>query len=121
MLHLRLLGFLFLALAIVALVVPLMPATPLLILAAACFARSSEKWHQRLLNNPTFGPMIRHWEEHRCITWRVKLVALLSMLALGSISVFVAIQHPGIKLFGLLMIALGCLALMRIPTCGPKQ
>jgi uncharacterized membrane protein YbaN (DUF454 family) len=39
-------------------VLPLLPATPFVLLAAACFARSSEKWHRWLLASATFGPMI---------------------------------------------------------------
>ncbi len=111
------LGFFFLALALAGVFLPLLPTTPFVLVAAACFARSSEKWHQWLLGNRSFGPMIRRWEEQRCISRRVKAIALASMLGVGGFSVFHAIQSPGLRIVGLVFIALGSLVVLRIPTC----
>ena len=88
-------GFLFLALAVIGIFLPLLPTTPFLLVAAACFARSSEKWHAWLLRNATFGPLIRNWEINRCITRRVKAIAILSMLAVGGFSIFLGSKGGG--------------------------
>ena len=79
----RLIGFGFLSLGIVGVFLPLLPTTPFILVATACFARSSERWHRWILANPTFGPMVRNWEENRCVSRRVKLIAYLSMAIVG--------------------------------------
>ena len=66
----RLLGFLFLGLALLGVFLPLLPTTPFVLVAAACFAQSSERMHRWILTNRTFGPMVRDWEEKRCVSCR---------------------------------------------------
>ena len=70
---------------------PLLPATPFLLLAATCFARSSEKFHRWLLEHRAFGPLVREWREHRSIPYRTKMWAIaLMIISLGvSIAFFV--------------------------------
>lgn len=113
----RLLGILFLALGAVGIFLPLLPTTPLVLLATACFARSSERWHRWVLANPTFGPMVRNWEERRCITRRVKLIAYLSMAAVGGSSIALAVEPAWAKALGGLLIAVGLVTVHRLPTC----
>jgi uncharacterized membrane protein YbaN (DUF454 family) len=85
------LGTLFVALGVIGLVVPVLPTTPFLLLAAACYARGSQRCYDRLLANPTFGPLIREWREHRSIPWRTKIsaIALMSVTLAASIVFFV--------------------------------
>lgn len=113
----RLLGFAFLGLGILGVVLPLLPATPFILLAAACFARSSQKWHDWLMANNTFGPMVRNWEQSRCISRRVKLIALLSMILVGGFSVFYAVESPSMKVAGGIFIFIGFLTVLLIKTC----
>ncbi len=113
----KFLGFLFVALGTLGIFLPLLPTTVFLLLAAACFARSSEKWHQWLLTNATFGPIIRHWDEQRCITLKVKCVAIFSMLALGGSSLYFAIEAPWMRVMGGLLILTGLLVILRLNTC----
>lgn len=75
-------GWLFVGLGVVGIVLPLLPTTPFLLLAALCFSRGSEKIHGWLLNHPTLGPPIHDWQSNRAISRRSKVVATLSMLAL---------------------------------------
>lgn len=77
-------GLLCLALGAVGIFVPLLPTTPFLLLAAACFSRSSRRLHSWLLNNRVFGPILRDWEEHGAIARKIKVVATVLMLALIS-------------------------------------
>jgi uncharacterized protein len=76
-------------LGILGLFLPLLPTTPFLLLAAACYARASERFYNWLLNNRTFGPTIREWRRYRSIPYRTKLTAIALMsLTLGSSIVF---------------------------------
>ena len=68
---------------------PVLPTTPLVLLAAACFARSYRPLHEWLLAHRQFGPMIHEWHVHRSIPYRAKITAIVMMLAtLGSSIVF---------------------------------
>ena len=55
---------------------PLLPTTPFLLLAAACFIRSSERLYEWLIHHRWFGSYIRNYREHRAVTLRAKVVAL---------------------------------------------
>ena len=61
------LGLLLTALATVGAFLPVLPATPFLLLAAACFARSSPAFHRRLLANRLFGHYIAQWQRDRTV------------------------------------------------------
>ncbi|MFD1198157.1 YbaN family protein [Brucella gallinifaecis] len=73
------LGFLMVALGIIGAILPVMPTTIFIILAAWFFARSSPKFEARLLADPRFGPMIIKWRERGAIPPRAKLFACLGM------------------------------------------
>lgn len=78
-------GIVALILAVLGAVLPVLPTTPFILLAAACFARSSERFHDRLLANRFAGPLIREWREHHSIPRRVKRwVYLLMAMSFGS-------------------------------------
>ena len=116
----RALGLLFLGLGIVGVFLPLLPATPFVLLAAACFARSSEKWHRWILANNTFGPMIRNWEQNRCISLRVKAIAIASMVFVGGYSIFFAVESNALKIAGAVFVTLGLITVIMIKTCKDK-
>lgn len=85
-------GVLSVGLALVGIVLPLLPTVPFLLLAAFCFARSSERLREWLLDHPTLGPPIHAWQERRSISRRAKWAASLSILATLGISVLLEIQ-----------------------------
>ena len=80
-------GILALALGAIGVVLPLLPTVPFLLLAAACFAKSSDRLHHWLLNHRTFGPPIEAWRESGAISRRAKVAASASMLAAFAISI----------------------------------
>jgi uncharacterized membrane protein YbaN (DUF454 family) len=98
-------GALSVVLGLVGIVVPVLPTTPFLLVAAACFARASPSLYRRLVASPTFGPLIVEWRRHRSIPWRAKLTAItLLAVSLGaSIVLFVrpAWLQALVALFGL--------------------
>ncbi|MEK6247130.1 MAG: YbaN family protein [Planctomycetales bacterium] len=117
----RLLGFLFVGIAALGVILPLLPTTPFVLLAAACFARSSEKWHRWMLANDTFGPMIRNWEKNRCISCRVKLIAIASMVFVGGYSISYAVESTQVRLVGGFFLLLGLITVSVIRTCGAQE
>jgi uncharacterized membrane protein YbaN (DUF454 family) len=85
-------GVLLTALGLIGAVVPLLPTTVFLILAAGCFARSSPKLEARLLDDPRVGPAIRDWRERGAISPRGKLLAVGGMT--GGYTVFLLAARP---------------------------
>lgn len=76
------LGILMLVLGIIGILLPVMPTTIFLILAAACFGRASPRWEAYLLQHPQFGPPIVAWREQGAISARGKAFAVLG-IAIG--------------------------------------
>jgi uncharacterized membrane protein YbaN (DUF454 family) len=66
---------------LVGVVVPLLPTTPFVLLAAFCFARGSERCERWLLAHPWLGPIVRDWRAHHAVPWRAKQLAWLMMAA----------------------------------------
>ena len=85
-------GVLSVGLAAAGVFLPLLPTTPFLLLATACFIRSSDRLYLWLIKHKWFGPYIKNYQEHKAITKRSKVVTLfllwatLSYTAIGIIS-----------------------------------
>lgn len=77
---LKFVGVLFVGLAVLGVVLPILPTTPFLLVAAACFAKSSPRLQRKLMANKTFGPLIHDWQTHRSIPRKAKRVALLTIV-----------------------------------------
>lgn len=73
------LGVTALLLAVAGVFLPMLPSTPFVLLAAACFARGSEYLHDKMLAHRVAGPIIREWHEHRSMPPGVKPWAFLLM------------------------------------------
>ncbi|WP_228766506.1 YbaN family protein [Pelagerythrobacter aerophilus] len=88
-----LLGFICIGLGFVGAVVPLMPTTIFMILAAACFARSSPRLEAWMLKHPRFGPGLRAWRNEGAVPRQAKFAACIGM-AIGYLA-FWWMAHPG--------------------------
>ncbi len=77
-------------------VVPLLPTTPFLLVAAWAFARGSERWRQWLVSHPRFGPAIRSWQSQRAIPRKAKWIGIASVIA--SLAIAVWMQLPPLAL-----------------------
>lgn len=73
---LTILGLAALALGIIGIFLPILPTTPLLLLAAALFLKGNHKLYDWLLNHPELGPYIRNFMEYKAIPLRVKVIAV---------------------------------------------
>ncbi|MGB0951727.1 MAG: YbaN family protein [Planctomycetota bacterium] len=78
-------GFLFLLLAVIGTLLPVMPTVPFLLLSMACFSRSSERMHQWILNWPAVGPELRAWEEQGAVSKKAKVWSTVVLLGLGAV------------------------------------
>jgi uncharacterized membrane protein YbaN (DUF454 family) len=70
-------GLLSVGLGAAGIFLPVLPTTPFLLLAAACFMRSSDRLYEWLLTNRWFGSYIRNYREHKAITKRTKAVTIV--------------------------------------------
>jgi len=86
------LGVTSVALGAVGVVLPLLPTVPFMLLAAFCFARSSDRLHDWLINHPQFGPSIEDWRRSGAIQRRVKLYATASIAVAWLIPFLVGVR-----------------------------
>lgn len=73
-------GGVFLAAAIVGMLLPLVPQVPFAILSAYLFSKGSPRLHAWIRNSKYLGPPVTDWEDHRVVRRNLKLVSTLAML-----------------------------------------
>ena len=109
-------GMVALGLGLAGLVLPVLPTTPFLLLAAWLFARSSPERYERLLGHERLGPHVRDWVERHGLRLRVKVRAILLLwAALLPSSLWLGHRHHS----GFLLLAVGAAVtayLLRLPT-----
>jgi len=115
------LGFFFVGLAALGVFLPLLPTTPFLIIAAGCFAKSSEKWHRWLLSNRIFGPVIENWQQNKCISAVTKVISLSCIILFGGYAVVFALSDRVLRLLGGIVILGSLLLVWRLKVCGRQQ
>ena len=109
-------GSVSLVLGIIGVVLPGLPTTPFILLAAACYAKASPRLHQWLLNHRWFGAMLRDWERDHSLTRRSKTIAVVSMMVMVSFSIWSLRGRLAVQ--GVLLVtgAIGSFVVLRIPT-----
>ncbi len=113
---LTMIGLISVALGFVGIFVPLLPTTPFLILAVACFVRSSPKLHKWLLNHPWFGDYINNYMSGNGITFKAKVTILFTLWTALLLSA-IGIDHFHIRIF-LGVVGIGVsLHILLIKTC----
>lgn len=100
---LTILGLISLGLGILGAFLPVLPTTPLLLLAAFLFLRSNRRLYDWLMNHPKMGPYITNFIKHKAIPLRVKVIAVSTLwLTLLYCAVFVA-EHWAFRAFFILL------------------
>jgi uncharacterized membrane protein YbaN (DUF454 family) len=90
-------GITALSFGIAGIFLPVLPTTPLVLLAAACFARSYRPFHEWLLAHRQFGPMIHEWQVHGSIPYRTKITAIVMMAVTLGVSVVFFVRPPWLQ------------------------
>lgn len=84
-------GIFSLALGGAGVLLPLLPTTPFVLVAAVAFAKSSDRLHQWLLEHNVFGPLIENWRRSGAISRSTKVASIVSMAAILVVSVLLAL------------------------------
>ena len=101
-------------------VLPLLPTTPFLILAAFCFSRGSERLHHWLVTHRVFGPPLADWREHRAVSVRAKSIAIVAMAAVFAFSIAMSVPLWALATQGTILIAVAVFLLTR-PSPPPAK
>lgn len=109
------LGWLSVALGVAGIFLPLLPTTPFLLLAAACFMRSSPRFHAWLVYHPTLGPWIGDHLNGKGIPLKGKLYTLALMWASIGLSCYL-LPHAAARLFLLASALLVSIYILRLKT-----
>ncbi len=107
-------------LGVLGMILPVLPTTPFLLLAACCYARGSQRFYRWLVTNRWCGVYIRNYREGRgMLLWHKIAALVLLWLTIGNTVVF-AVSRPWLRLL-LFGIATGVtIHLWRIRTCRPE-
>jgi uncharacterized protein len=97
-------GHVLLALGVAGLFLPILPTTPFIIAASACYMRSSERFHAMLHKSRWFGPLLANWEKDGSISLRSKILAT-TMIGLSLLISFTFFRIP---LFAMISAAIAC-------------
>jgi len=106
-------GLFFVFLAYLGILIPGLPTTVFLLLAAACFAKSSPKLHKRLLSNKIFGPIITNWQETRTIPRQAKRIAIITLFIVASTS-FITLPNMSLKIMVLSITTIPIIILLQL-------
>ena len=113
-----LLGIIVATIGLIGIVVPGLPTTPLMILAAACFAKSSQKFYDWIINNRLFGHHVKNYREGKGIPKKSKPIILTTLWIFVLFAVLIAIPDsaPQIsKITTLVLAVIGTIVIIRIP------
>jgi len=110
-------GTVSLAIGAIGIVLPILPTTPLLLLALACYCRSSERMTKWVLTNKYFGSYIRRYKEGKGIPIKTKIIAIAALWITISYSAFFIVNIWWIVQLILFAIAIAVsIHIIRLPT-----
>lgn len=118
------LGWVFVGVAVLGAMLPVLPTTPFLLLACGCFARSSPTWNRWLVRSPVFGPVLHDWQRHRGIRPHVRLTAVVTILVVGGLSLSWGGLAAWAKWLVGGLLAMGLVVVVRLPAArdeGEKE
>jgi len=113
------LGALSLLLGVIGIFLPVLPTTPFVLLAAACFARGSKRFHHWLLTHQRFGPLVSDWQRHHSIPLRAKCLALSMMWVSMGTSAWLMRARPLASVALVACAAAVSVWMLRLPTRPP--
>lgn len=96
-------------LGIVGVFVPILPTTPFLLLAAACYVRASERFYQWLVNNRILGAYVRNYIDGRGIPIKIKIFTIVLLWLTIGLTTALAVQNTVVRII-LFCVAIGVTA-----------
>jgi uncharacterized membrane protein YbaN (DUF454 family) len=111
------LGTIFVGLGLLGIVLPVLPTTPFLLVAAWCYARSSERYYKWLINNKWFGKYIKNYREGKGIPLRAKIISISLLWLTISLSIIFIVLNLYIRI---IMIITAVLVSIYIASIKPK-
>jgi uncharacterized membrane protein YbaN (DUF454 family) len=115
------LGWLFFCVGFVGAFLPVLPTTPLMLLALWCFSRSSKRFHDWLYTHKLFGPPLQQWQEHRVIPLTAKVVAVVFMSG-SLVYLYIFLDSPvWIKVLMSSTMAVGFWFILTKPSSPPEN
>ncbi len=112
-------GWLSVALGVIGIFLPVLPTTPFLLLAAACFVRSSQRFYDWLVMHPRLGPWFRDYLEGNGIPHKAKVYTIITMWLSIGISCWL-VPLPWARIGMLISATLVALYIIRLPTLPPR-
>ena len=108
-------------LGIIGIFLPLLPTTPFLLLAAALYSKSSDKFYNWLISNRLLGSFIKNYRDGKGISFQAKFISLTSLWLVMGATIIYAVEEIWLKI-GLLIIAISVtIHLLRFPTYSEKK
>lgn len=115
MILLKLLGWLFLILGAIGIVLPVWPTTGFWILAALCFARSSPRTRDWIYSRPGIGPVVQEFVDHGRLTRKAKIGAVFGMCIAAGICIYTLWERPIMLYSALGLITIGMVVVATRP------
>ena len=109
------LGCIAFALGFIGIFLPILPTTPFMILAAGCFAKSSPRFHQALLNNRFIGKDLQRWESERTMLRVTKIRATWVIVVMFSLSIAILYERPWLQAMLVTIAVILLFFLWRVP------
>lgn len=108
-------GYACVCLAIAGVFLPVLPTTPFLLLASACFVKSSPASQQWLMEHRLTGPFLRDWQQHHAVRRTVKWTAFLTVLAVLSLTLWLSRSAWLVQAVTLVLCGIGLTVIARLP------
>lgn len=109
-------GWVALSIGIVGVILPVLPTTPFVLVAAACFAKSSPRFYRALMNHKWLGPYLRAWRNEKRIPIRAKILATVMIVITLVPSAIFLIPVFAVKIFILVIGAAVIAYIWRFPS-----
>lgn len=109
-------GTISIVLGIIGILLPIMPTAPFVLLAAACYARSSRKFYRWVMTNPHFGQYVRDWRAGLGIPLRAKIVSTLMIAVSFGTSIVFFVPYDWVKVVMIAIALSVMLYLWQLPT-----
>ena len=100
------LGTFFIGLGLIGIFIPILPSTPFLLLSAALYAKSSDKFYKWLIGNKLFGRYIKNYRNGRGIPAHIKIFTILLLWTTIILSIFYVVDLMAVRII-LALVAVG--------------